>query len=231
MRRSLTIVVLVALLASVGFFAGAESAHAQFTACSSVAVPLAATTTCSGPATSYTLTLLAFKLRPSAGADHTLVSSSQPCDAGAVAQNTEACQFGASNLIILANTYAGFVFEINRTFVASGTTTLPAGDGRSCTATNASTTIDKPPDGGGSTFELFPDPLTGENLRAVVNVASPVTLTGDLTVDFTITLNVGAGVLYTFPADTTQACSSTAAGPLSMSIGFKCIAGPCPSGP
>lgn len=227
MHRSLTIVVLVALLASVGFFAGAESAHAQFTACSSTPVPLAATTTCSGPATKYLLTLLAFKLRPSVGADHILVSSSQPCDAGAVAQNTEACQFGGSNLIIPADTYTGFVLEINRTFVASGTGTLPAPDNRSCTATDTSTTIDVPPSGGGTTFEAF----GVNNLRAAVTLASSVTLTGDVTVDFTITLNVGAGALYTFPADILQACSSTAAGPLSMSLGFKCIAGPCPSQP
>lgn len=224
MCKSLTTVVLVALLVSVGFFAGPESAHAQ-TACSSVSVPLADTTTCSGSATKYLFTLLAFKLRPSSGPDHTLVSSSEPCDVGSVAPGEQACVFGESNLTIPANTYTGFVLEINRTFVVSGTGELPAGDGRTCTATDVSTTIDVPASGGGFTFTAFGD----NNLRSIVTLSSAVTLTGDLTIDFTITFNAGAGVLYTFP--TSGACTDKKAGGLSMSMSFKCLAGPCPSEP
>lgn len=225
MCRSLTTVVLVALLASVGFFASPESAHAQFTACSSVSVPLAATTTCSAPATQYSLTLLAFRLRPSSGADHPLVESSQPCNVAAAAANQQACVFGGSNLTIPANTYSGFVLELNRSFTSSGVGTLPAGDGRSCTATGASTTIDVPANVGTLTFEAFGD----NNLRIVNTLASPVTLTGDLTVDFTITVDLAAGALFTFPV--AGDCVNTAAGPLSMSMSFTCKAGPCPSGP
>lgn len=217
MCKSLTKVVFVAFLASVGFFADAGSAHAQqVTPCSSASPP----TTCSGPATKYSVTLLAFKLRPSAGADRILVSSSQPCDAAAVAANTEACQFGGSNLIIFADTYTGFVLEINRTFVASGTTTLPA----SCTATDASTTIDVPSSGGGLTFEAF-----GDNNLRIINTLSATTLAADITIDFKITLNVGAGVFYTF--DALGACTNTAAGLLDMSMSFTCISGACPQAP
>lgn len=223
MHRSLTTVVLVAVLALVAFFAGAETAHAQFSACSSVD-SATFTGTCSGSASKYSFTLLAFKLRPSAGADHTLVSSSKSCDAGAVAPGAEACVFGESNLTIPANTYTGFVLEINRTFTASGEVTLA---GRpTCTATNASTTIDVPASGGTLTFEAFGD----NNLRVAFTLTQSIKLEADITIDFTLTFDAGAGVLYTFPAFA-GACTSTAAGPLSMSMNFDCKAGPCPPKP
>lgn len=221
MCKSLTTVVFVAFLASVGFFADAGSAHAQFTPCSSASLPSGSdTTTCSGSATKYLISLLAFKLRPSSGDDHILVSSSQPCDVGSVSPGGEVCVFG-SNLTIPANTYTGFVLEINRTFTASGSTTLPA----ACTATNASTTVDIPTDGGSLTFTDI-----GSNNMRIVNTLSSITLAQTIIIDFTITFDAGAGVLYTF--NSSGACTNTAAGPLSMSMSFVCkSATGCPSGP
>lgn len=221
MRRSLTIVVLVALLASVGFFADATKAQAQpVTPCSSASLPSGTdTTTCSGSATKYLISLLAFKLRPSSGDDHILVSSSLPCDVGSVSPGGEVCVFGA-NLLVPANTYTGFVLEINRTFVASGSTTLPA----ACTATNASTTIDIPASSGSLTFTDI-----GSNNMRIVNTLSPITLAADITIDFKITFDAGAGVFYTF--NSSGACPSQAAGLLSMSMTFNCISGACPAAP
>lgn len=220
MYRLLTTVVLAALLASVGFFAGPPSAQAQpVTPCSGASLPSGTdTTTCSGSATKYLISLLAFKLRPSSGPDHILVSSSLPCDVGSVSPGGEVCVFG-SNLLVPANTYTGFVLEINRTFVASGSTTLPA----ACTATNASTTIDIPASSGSLTFTDI-----GSNNMRIVNTLSPITLAADITIDFKITFNVDKGVFYTF--DSSGACTNTAPGFLDMSMSFTCISGPCPSG-